>query len=550
MVSRIEHEQTLLVQTRTARAVEPKSLAVTITASVLGVAAVFVTTRSEGGIGALEPVLLVVALGLVGVAIRNWETGVQTLLVVVIIEGAIRKWFLPSFSEMVYFYKDILMVATLIGYWRKRRKAPLVIKRQLALVSTLVAVFVVYALVAFGLPGGPPVLIGLLGVKAYCLYIPMAFITPRAFPDKERLIRFLRWYLVIVLPVAVIGAMQFLDSDTQSSLNRYAVEAGAATEIAGFSSRSGKNFVRITGTFSYITGLAVYLPIMFALLLAMTALYLKRGLTRAQKALYYGALGATVVTCFMTGSRGSLLSMLVVAVIFYLFTSGRQAFRRLRQIAMITAILWVAFSNFFPEAFDAFYNRAFAGEQQVDEGKSRLMSLLGLPTEEVSYAGIFGYGIGWTQNAVPALIKRFNMAAQQNPIPIPSEGEAGRVTLELGVLGFALWTLLRLLLLFTVLRMSFSIRDRESKILAFAASAALALPLAVGGAVSTHTQNVYQWFLIGVVFALYNADRLALRAQDRGPETGGPWTVDRSAVVGHPSSIGSRPSSVPGPPSL
>jgi hypothetical protein len=519
MSTQVERHELAGYRLATRKPGESKGTAVTLALSVFGVAAVLLATRAPDTIAFLEPVLLILAVVLVGMAVHTWERGVQTILVVVIIEGAIRKWFMPSASELVYFYKDVLMLATLIGYCRKRRKSPFVIKRQLGLVAAIVGVFVLYALLAFALPGGPPPLVGLLGLKAYCLYVPLAFITPRAFPDKESLIKFLKWYLIIVLPVAAIGVMQFLDSNTQSTLNRYAVEAGATSDIAGFSTKSGQTFVRITGTFSYITGLAVYLPIMFALLLAITALYLKRGLTRTQKALYYGALGATVVTCFMSGSRAPVLSMLVVAVIFYLFTSGRQIFRRLRQIAIVGTILYVAFSSLFPQAFDAFYNRAFAGEQQVDEGKSRVMSALGLPSEEVSYAGLFGYGIGWTQNAVPALIKRFDMADQQNPIPIPSEGEPGRVTLELGVLGFALWTLMRLVLLFTVLRMSFSMRDRESKILAFAASAALVMPLAVGGAVSTHTQNVYQWFLIGVVFALYNADRLQLRAKKREIQT-------------------------------
>lgn len=41
--------------------------------------------------------------------------------------------------------------------------------------------------------------------KAYCLYIPLALITPRAFPDKERLIGFLKWYMLIVVPVATIA---------------------------------------------------------------------------------------------------------------------------------------------------------------------------------------------------------------------------------------------------------------------------------------------------------------------------------------------------------
>ena len=41
--------------------------------------------------------------------------------------------------------------------------------------------------------------------------------------------------------------------------------------------------------------------------------------------------------------------------------------------------------------------------------------------------------------------------------------------------------------------------------------AALVVPLVIGGAVANHTQNVYQWFLVGIVLALYNAERLELR---------------------------------------
>jgi hypothetical protein len=77
--------------------------------------------------------------------------------------------------------------------------------------------------------------------------------------------------------------------------------------------------------------------------------------------------------------------------------------------------------------------------------------------------------------------------------------------------GFMLYTLLRLVLLFIIFRMSLAIRDPESKALAIAAAAALVFPLVVGGAISTHTQNVYQWFLVGMVMALLNAERVQLQ---------------------------------------
>jgi hypothetical protein len=229
------------------------------------------------------------------------------------------------------------------------------------------------------------------------------------------------------------------------------------------------------------------------------------------KVLYYAALGAAVVTAFMTGSRSAVFAMGLAAVLYYVLAIGRHGFRRIGQFAAVGVIVYFTFSSFFPQAYDAFYNRTFGGEERLNEGWARMVDAVSLPIEEGSYAGLFGYGIGLTQNATPALMKRLGIADQGNPIPIGYEGDSGRVTLELGVLGFVLYTLLRLVLLVTVFRFSLSIRDRESKLIAISAAATLVMPLVAGGAVATHTLNVYQWFLIGVVFALYNAERVQVR---------------------------------------
>jgi hypothetical protein len=499
---------------------ESKTIYLALIAGLLGVAVIYIATQTQGVIGGIEPALMGLGLVLLVAAVRHWELGIRMLLVVVIVEGAIRKWFMPSASEFVYFYKDALMIATLIGYYQKQGKPRLLIKGQLKVFSAILGIFLLYTFLSMGLPGGPHPLVGVLGLKAYCLYIPLAFLTPRAFRSKEELLGFLKWYALLVLPVAVIGVMQFLDSNPQSPLNRYAVgeeATGRALDIAMFTTASGNAFVRVTSTFSYVTGLSVYLPVMFALLLALTSLNAKRPLARGIKMLYNGAVGAVVVTAFMTGSRSSVLAIAVIAFIFYFFTSRRQVFRRLQQIAVFSVLLYVAFATFFPQAYDAFYTRTFRSEDQVNEGWSRIAGALSLPIEESSYAGLFGYGVGLTQNAVPALMKRLDLP-YQNPILIGYEGEPGRVMLELGMIGFVLYTLLRLVLLITVFRICMAIRDPESKALAFAAAAALVFPLVAGGAITTHTQNVYQWFLIGIVMALLNAERLQLQVTRPTPK--------------------------------
>src|SRR6185295_6524208 len=134
------------------------------------------------------------------------------------------------------------------------------------------------------------------------------------------------------------------------------------TNIAMFSTASEVYFVRITSTFSYVTGLSVYLPIMFALLLALISLSTRHQVTRVIKLLYYAAVGATVVLSLMTGSRGAVLAIALTAVIFYFFTSRRNTFRRLQQIIVVGVVLYFALTALFPQAYDAFYNRTFGTE--------------------------------------------------------------------------------------------------------------------------------------------------------------------------------------------
>jgi hypothetical protein len=514
MISRIRNTPAPTSQAPPKKNSESKAIYLTLIASFLGVAVTYTATHIPAAVSGIEPLLLILGLVLLIAAVRDWTFGIRALLVVVIVEGAVRKWFMPSATELVYFYKDVLMIAVLFGYWRKLGKPRLLIKGHLKVFSAILGLFLLYTVASLGMSDASHPLVGILGLKAYCLYIPLAFLTPRAFRSKDELMGFLKWYALLVLPVAVIGVMQFLESNPQSSLNRYAINeetSGRPVNIAVFSTASGNYFVRVTSTFSYVTGLSVYLPIMFVLLLAISSLNAKQLLARGIKLLYYGAIGAVVVTSFMTGSRTAVLAIAGSAFIFYFFTARRNTFRRLQQIAVLSVILYFAFSSLFPQAYDAFYTRTFGGEDRMNEGWSRITGALSLPVEEASYAGLFGYGVGLTQNAIPALMKRLDLP-YENPIPIGYEGEPGRVMLELGMTGFMLYTLLRLVLLFMVFRMALAVRDPESKALAIAAAAALVFPLIGGGAISTHTLNVYQWFLVGMVMALLNAERLQLQA--------------------------------------
>ena len=97
-------------------------------------------------------------------------------------------------------------------------------------------------------------------------------------------------------------------------------------------------------------------------------------------------------------------------------------------------------------------------------------------------------------------------------MPPIREDEPFRVMLELGIIGYILYCLMRFALIIMLWKISLSIRDKESKSLSVAISAVLTIHLFMGGGVVVHTQNVFQWFLIGVCIALANIE--ALRQDD------------------------------------
>ncbi|MFM6074201.1 MAG: hypothetical protein ACKPB9_21865, partial [Dolichospermum sp.] len=88
--------------------------------------------------------------------------------------------------------------------------------------------------------------VGLFGFKTYLFYIPLMWMLPSLFQTQEELYQFLRNYLLLVIPVAILAILQFF-SPIDSPLNVYARNNLGGIAVAGEN-------VRVTGTFPYIAG--------------------------------------------------------------------------------------------------------------------------------------------------------------------------------------------------------------------------------------------------------------------------------------------------------
>ena len=152
------------------------------------------------------------------------------------------------------------------GLFRQGRPAPRRLRRlfpQPRAAAAHAAAPILYAGLAVGVASGllevfnptlPNLLVGVLGFKAYFLYVPLLFVVPAAFPDDAALVRFLQRYVLIAFPVGLLSVAQFF-SPAGSVLNTYA----QPTDISSISTFGSSTFVRATGTFSYISGYTSYL---------------------------------------------------------------------------------------------------------------------------------------------------------------------------------------------------------------------------------------------------------------------------------------------------
>lgn len=448
----------------------------------------------------LRIVLLVVGLAAAAWAFRRWRLAVQLALVVLVLEGAVRKWFLLGAQDLVYFAKDVLLLAAYAGFWAERGRRRAWMPRQPFLFGVLTLTFAFGVLQVFN-PELPNLFVGLLGLKSYFLYVPLLFVVPHLFPNDAALAQFLRRYLLLSVPVGLLAIAQFFSPAT-SALNTYARPTDSLSSAITFGSST---FVRVTATFSFITGYSAYL--ITIALLALAWLAATRWRLRGNLLIIL-VLGMTLLGMLMTGSRGPVVMVAALFPLYWWLSVAREkqsgaTFGRL----LVGMVLLGGFLFFLGrDALGAFHGRASGSGS---EAVGRMLTPFLAPYVVLPRAGLLGYGIGSTHQAAVALtpgILPF-IWLRGNAIEV----ETGRVMLELGPVGFVLVYLGRLVLTLVALQLTLRMRTLFHR--SIGVSCFLSLLAAIpGGIVFDVTSGLLYWFCGGLLFLVVRLDEEAARA--------------------------------------
>jgi hypothetical protein len=339
-----------------------------------------------------------------------------------IFEGALRKWLLPSLSGVLLIVRDPVALAIYYLAYRANifpRNGFILWGGIIALLSLIAGLCAVDNTPA----------VALFGFRCSFLSWPLVFILPRVF-NEDDLKRVGHWVLLLAVPMAALMVLQFR-APSNSWLN-----IGAGGEGGQLAAASGH--IRPAGTFSFISG-----PINFYAL--VTAFLFNAQLRRGQFptwALFATAL-SLVSAVAVSGSRGLLLSVTVVVLCAFFAGAVLQPtllFRWLWSACMLALVVFATQNlSFMQEGRETFTQRV-ENASRVEGGAEGFVGriLYGFTVGPLLYeTPLLGRGLGMGTVAGSQLLTgevQFLLA----------EGEWARVLLESGpILGaaFLLWRL-------------------------------------------------------------------------------------------------------------
>jgi len=361
--------------------------------------------------------------------VRHIRALIWLYLVLLVFEGALRKWIVPQLSNPLLIIRDPVVIAIYILALRARvfpRNGYVISLGIIAVLSMITSVIVLSPYI----PMKPILVVTLYGFRSNFLHLPLIFVMGTVM-NEEDVKKIGWWILLVMIPMGLIMAAQFKASP-ESFIN-LAAGLGEGQQLT-----AGGGKIRPPGTFSFISGPIFYVG-------AATAFLIYGFLSRyTYKMWLLTASGvAVVIAIAVSGSRGlvasTLLVVLSIVVILLFQPKAVNQFGRVLLIVVIGAFI-ISRLPIFKEGIgvlsERFTSSAEAAETTVIKGMFE--RTLGSFTEGLSNldkAPIEGYGLGIGTNAGARFL--IGRAAF-----LLSENEWSRVLFESGpILGlaFLLW---------------------------------------------------------------------------------------------------------------
>jgi hypothetical protein len=328
------------------------------------------------------------------------KRGIWAYFWLLIFEGVLRKWVVPQLSGPLLIVRDPVLLFICWQAFRSRK----VSARELLPAAAFGLALSLLAGIQIELRMNN-LLIALYGLRSYLFHLPLIFIMKQVLTPAD-VKKFGRACLILAIPMTLLMVAQYRGSP--GSWVNVGAGGGEHQQLG-----SAGGHVRASGTFSFVTGTALFFPFVAAFLIF--------GISERRaysKLLLTAAAVASVIAMPVSGSRTFFLSVAFVGVVGAV--SMLRSMRSLIQlvglgVALLLLVLVCAQLSVFQDALltfqarweDAAQGTGGTGDSTYGTGgllKNRLWPTLVEPFEEAAKLSWLGEGVGVGSSVGAALI--------------------------------------------------------------------------------------------------------------------------------------------------
>jgi len=175
---------------------------------------------------------------------KDLKTGIWLYFLLLIFEGALRKWILPGLATPLLVIRDPIAIWLVIKCWQRG----LFPTSLYAYIIVAIGIFSVFIAIFFGHGN---LIVALYGARILVFHYPLIFVIGRIF-TREDVIKIGLATLWITIPMAVLICLQFY-SPQSAFVNR-----GVGGDMAGAGYDGAMGYYRPPATFSFTTGTTSY----------------------------------------------------------------------------------------------------------------------------------------------------------------------------------------------------------------------------------------------------------------------------------------------------
>ena len=284
--------------------------------------------------------------------------------ILLVFEGALRKWVLPFFSDPLLIIRDPVVLLIYV----QAARANLFPRSKWIIVILIMAVFFLVWGVFQANAGGTGwrgYVVSVYGVRTFFLHLPLIFVMGSIL-NQEDVMKIGRWILIISIPMTLLMVAQYY-APSESIINKATTGADSKQLMAAL------DRVRPPGTFSFITGPMIYYPLVSSF--CLFGMFQKH---RFNYLLLFSALTTLILVIPLSGSRGLFFGILLVMA-FSTFIAIKQPklIIQLFAFGLVSAALGFCLlkSPMGKEAMESFSERYTSAMDSEGEGKGATVAM-------------------------------------------------------------------------------------------------------------------------------------------------------------------------------